>query len=83
MRYQLLVPFCIAGTAGSAAAAGGAAAASSAALTTNLEPLELFLEENITMLHLTVVVLDITFGATTNPTAADAMLQLAIISAKV
>lgn len=67
--------------AASVVAAGGAAdAASSAAFTTtSLEDLVfLELDENLTMVHLAMVVLEVTFGATTNPVAADAMLQLDI-----
>ena len=71
------------GAAASGTAAGGAAAASSAALTTNL-PDRKFLEElqgGLNIIILVVVVLGfVALGVTTNPRAADAILQLAIIS---
>lgn len=63
--------------AGSAVAAGGSV--SSAALTTSLETL-LFWKGKETIWHLTVVVLEVTFGVTKNLEAADAILQLAIIN---
>lgn len=72
----------LAAAAASGAAAGGAAA-SSAALTTNL-PEPKFLEElqgglNIIILVVVLVLVVVTLGVTTNPQAADAILQLAMI----